>query len=79
VVTPFEGWSQTVPNEGNARLILRLDRPVRRGLLVEYANQWDRVYLAPNSRFFQRRLWPWHFLQRLDGPGLRAPQSRHTL
>lgn len=26
---PFEGWSQTVPNERNARLILRLDPLIR--------------------------------------------------
>ena len=29
---PIEGWCQTVPSGGNARLILRLDPPIRSGL-----------------------------------------------
>jgi len=26
---PVEGWCQTVPNEGNHRLVLRLNPPIR--------------------------------------------------
>jgi hypothetical protein len=32
VVTPFKAWCQTVPNEGNPRLILRLDPLIRTDL-----------------------------------------------
>jgi len=36
-------------------------------------------YLAPSSRFFQRRLRPLHFLQYVAAFAFLAPQSRHTL
>ncbi len=36
-------------------------------------------YLAPSSRFFQRRLWPLHFRQPVAAFAFLAPQSRHTL
>jgi hypothetical protein len=45
---PFKGWCQTVPNEGNPRLNLRLDPLIRSGLqarvprlLVDYVNQCE--------------------------------------
>jgi hypothetical protein len=31
-IHPSKGWCQTVPNEGNPRLILRLDPLIRTGL-----------------------------------------------
>jgi hypothetical protein len=36
-------------------------------------------YLAPSSRFFQRRLCPLHFLQYVAAFAFLAPQFRHTL
>ncbi len=40
VVTPVEGWSQMVPNEGNPHLILRLDRLIRSVLLPHDKFTW---------------------------------------
>lgn len=36
-----------------------------------------RCYLAPNSRFFQRRLFPWHFRHLVDWEEFLTPQSLH--
>jgi len=39
----------------------------------------EGCYLAPNSRFFQRRLWPLHLRQIEAAFAFLAPQVRHTL
>jgi|GEM_PF-3502164 hypothetical protein len=40
---PIEGWCQTVPNEGNPRLILRLDPPIRSDLQTRAMSKSARV------------------------------------
>lgn len=56
-----------------------LHRQTDRQSVGQELNSRNQFYLAPSSLFFQRKLCPWHFLQRLDGPGFLAPQSRQTL
>jgi len=47
--------------------------------LVKIERTGSFGYLAPSSRFFQRRLWPLHFRQYVAAFAFLAPQSRHTV